>query len=100
MTTRGTTPIHVFNVDTDLRDAEVVYVTYKQGSNKVLEKEKSQLTIGEKSIELKLTQQETIKFKKSLPVRVQIRARYIDGTAIASNIIETTVNDILKEGVI
>ena len=41
---RGTTPTHVFRTDADLSDAEVVYVTYQQGSKK-LEKTKENLTL-------------------------------------------------------
>ena len=40
---RGTTPTHHFICNADLSDAEVIYVTYQQGT-KVLEKEKSDLS--------------------------------------------------------
>ena len=99
-TTRGTTPEHIFKTDIDLSDAEVIYITYKQGKDVVVEKEKDDLTLSPDAIKVKLSQDETLRFKKNLDVRVQIRVRFADETALASNIIETTAGEILKEGVI
>lgn len=97
---RGTTPTHVFKTDVDLSDAEVVYVTYGQG-NKQLEKTKKDLTFTDTGFEVKLTQAETLGFKAlGINAEVQIRARYADGTAIASNIIVVPVSKIIKGGVI
>ena len=99
---RGTTPTNTFSVDVDLRDAEVVYLTYKQGSKITLEKEKGDLEIDEDEVRVYLTQEETLalKFGGNTPVRMQFRARYADGNAIKSNIMQATVEEILKDGVI
>jgi len=97
---RGTTPTHVFTTDVDLSDAEVVYVTYAQGQ-KQLEKTKDDLTFTDTGFELELTQQETLGFKSlGTNAEVQIRARYADGTAIASNVIVVPISKIIKGGVI
>lgn len=97
---RGTTPTHVFKTDVDLSDADVVYVTYKQGQ-KTLEKEKGDLKFTDSGFELELTQEETLSFKSNgINAEVQIRARYADGTAIASNVIVVPVSKIIKGGVI
>lgn len=96
---RGTTPTNVFNVDVDLTNAEVIYITYKQQNKVVFEKEKSDITVTENSLTVKLTQEETLKLTER-EVEIQIRARFSDGTALASNIIKTTANKILKDGVI
>lgn len=96
---RGTTPTNVFNVDLDLTNAEVIYITYKQQNKVVFEKEKSDITVTENSLTVKLTQEETLKLTER-EVEIQIRARFSDGTALASNIIKTTANKILKDGVI
>ena len=95
---RGTTPSHTFTTDIDLSDAEVVYVTYKQGSKVILEKDKDGMDITSDSIVIELTQEDTLSFKMGQPVRVQIRARFPSGSAVASNIIQTTADEILKEG--
>ena len=97
---RGTTPTHYFDVDLDLTDAEVIYITYKQGSNTIIEKEKSDLDITPEHVSFKLTQKETLALKTSRDVEVQIRARFADGTAVDSNIMQSPVGRILKEGVI
>lgn len=97
-TTRGTTPIHVFTTDTDLSEAEVIYITYKQQGNVVLEKTKGDLTFDEEEISLSLTQEESLRFSSPGTVKIQIRARFADGTAIASNIVTTSVENILKDG--
>ena len=97
-TTRGTTPTHRFNTDIDLTQAEVLYVTYKQGSEIVLEKEKADIDIESDHIEFKLTQEDTLKFNSKGTVSIQIRARFADGTAVASNIISSGAKEILKDG--
>lgn len=99
-TTRGTTPIHVFITDVDLTDAEVIYVTYKQKREILIEKTKEQIEVTSEGLTIALTQEETLMFKNNGDVRIQIRARFSDGSAIASNIIETKASEILKEGVI
>lgn len=96
---RGTTPTHIFNVNVDLSEAEVIYITYKQSDSIVVEKEKADCTVTGETISVKLTQEDTLKFNTA-PVEIQIRARFPDGSAIASNIMQTTVTRILKGGVI
>lgn len=97
---RGTTPTHTFETDIDLTDAEVIYITYKQDGKIALEKTRDDLTITAESLQVKLTQEETLAFSMSRPVEMQIRARFPDGSAIASQVMRTTADVILKEGVI
>lgn len=97
---RGTTPIHTFSTDIDLTDAEAIYITYKQSGQTVMEKTAEDITITEDSLTVKLTQEETLAFALGKPVEMQIRARFADGTAVASQIMRTKADAILKEGVI
>lgn len=97
---QGTTPTHLFNVDVDLTTAVVIYITYEQGKRTIIEKTKEDITITENTLEVKLTQEETLAFSLSSRVDIQIRARFEDGSAVASNIMRATVEEILKEGVI
>jgi len=97
---RGTTPTNTFTVDVDLRDAEVLWLTYKQNSKIVIQKEKEDLEIDETEVRVYLTQEETLALKDSVGVRIQFRARYADGNAIKSNIMQASVEEILKDGVI
>lgn len=96
---RGTTPTNKFMLDIDLQDAVVIYITYKQNNKTILEKTKEDIEFGDGYISVELTQEETLEFKER-PISIQIRARFADGKAIASNIIKTTVNNVLKEGAI
>lgn len=96
---RGTTPLHTFATDVDLR-GHTVYVTYKQNGVTVIEKTNKDLVITESGFVVMLTQAETLRFIKDKPVQMQIRYVTKEGISEASNIIETTVDNVLKNGVI
>lgn len=103
---RGTTPTNTFTTDVNLTGA-TVFVDYEQRGNIILEKTGADLDITvvetqtgtTSTIELELSQEDTLSFKPG-EVLIQIRAVYPDGTAIASNIIRTTAERIIKDGVI
>lgn len=97
---RGTTPKHIFETDIDLTTAAVIYLTYKQDGKTVLTKEKDELEVEKDRLTARLTQADTLMFSTSGNVNIQIRARFPDGSAIASEIINTRAEAILKEGVI
>lgn len=96
---RGTTPLNIFAVDANLTTAEVIYITYKQGCKVAIEKDIDEIEVAADKLTVRLSQEDTLKFDYR-EVEIQIRARFPDGTAIASNIIKTTVEHILKDGVI
>lgn len=97
---RGTTPKHKFTVPIDLTSAAEIYITYKQANIVKVEKTKDDMTVTEELITLELTQEETLMFSAFENVEIQCRARYPDGTAVASNIHNVPVGRILKEGLI
>ena len=95
---RGTTPTHEFATDTDISQAKEIFITYKQNSYTVIEKTKEDFDeITDKHILLRLSQKDTLGFKPQTKITIQIRAVFNDGSAMASNIIETSVDDVLKE---
>lgn len=96
--TRGTTPTHTFTTDTDLTSATVLYITYQQGGKTVVEKTLDECTVTSESVTVVLTQAETLCFSDELPVKIQIRAGFEDGSRIASRIIAADVAKILKDG--
>ena len=100
----GTTPKHFFEVDIDLRTAEVIFLTYKQGEGckqcTILEKTKDDMVIEEALVKTQLTQEETLKFIPDLKVEMQFRARFPSGQTVASNKMFTNYESILKGGVI
>lgn len=99
---RGTTPINTFTLDIDLSEA-TVFITYEQRGRVAFEKTGSDLTFDGSgttyTITVTLTQEDTLSLEPG-KVFVQIRAVYADGSAIASNIVTTTAEAILKDGVI
>lgn len=97
---RGTTPTHIFKTSIDLTEAEVIFITYRQGNKNVLEKSREDLIVTSEQVSVKLTQEETLLFSINDAVKIQIRAKYADQSAIASNVITTKADVILKEGVI
>lgn len=99
---RGSTPTNTFNCNVDLSDA-TVFVTYQQNGVNLIEKTGDALTITATqtgcNVTVELSQDETLLF---VPGRVMVQIRYVkqDGSADASNIIQTTAELILKDGVI
>lgn len=97
---RGTTPTNTFKVDADLSEASVLFITYSQQGKTIIEKTLEDATITPEDITVNLTQAETLEFNSGIPVKIQIRAGFEDGSRIASNIMTTDVSAILKDGVI
>lgn len=97
---RGTTPTHIFNTDIDLTDAQVIFITYNQRGQTVIEKEMADITVDEGQISTKLTQEETLLFDENADVEIQIAARFADNSVIRSCVICTDVQKILKDEVI
>ena len=98
---RGTTPTNTFSVPIDL-SAATVFITYAQSGRTVIEKTGDDLTFDSSDgykIIVELSQQDTLAFKAGA-VEIQIRCVFETGEALASNIIRTTFDRILKDGVI
>lgn len=101
---RGSTPTNTFTLPMDLSQA-TVYISYEQGNRIVIEKTNADLTFAEDqqthtfTITLTLTQEDTLKFAPG-NVNIQIRYVFANGDADASNIIRTTFERIIKDGVI
>lgn len=94
---RGTTPTNVFRTDVDLENASVLFVSYKQNGKVVLEKSLEDVNVKKTLVTVNLTQKETLLFQDGI-VTIQIRAKFPDNTAIASNLIRTTAEEIVKDG--
>ena len=97
-TTRGTTPTHTFTTDTDLSDVSAIYITYSQRGRTKVEKTIDDVRFGYNQISVVLSQADTLQFNANSPVYIQIRGKFADGSTIASNIMEASVGEILKEG--
>lgn len=95
---RGTTPTNTITVDLDLRGM-TVYVTYTQGREVLFEKTNADITINETALIVPLTQADTLRLSsRAKVVYVQVRAIDSEGNAVASNVMTTTAEAILKDG--
>lgn len=97
---RGATITNEFTVPIDFTNAIALYITYQQLGRTVIEKTLNEITTTSNKLTVTLTQEEGLKLKEKLPVRIQIRGKLADNSVHVSKIIETTVDELLKEGVI
>lgn len=98
---RGTTPIISLEVDFDFTDWDL-FVTFKNGL-KTITVENDGLTLevenGISTVNILLTQLQTLSFNAGTECEVQIRA-YKDGISIATEIGVLEIERILMDGVI
>ena len=97
---RGTTPTLEFTVPFDTELLAEAYVTLSQNRVIVVDKALSECQCNGNKLTVRLTQEETLKLKCDCNTEIQVRARMIDGNAVASNIMTVDTNRILKDGVI
>lgn len=101
---RGTTPILTFkvNTDLDLNDVERAEVTFKSVSGtkeKTWDLNRLILDVENKTLTLYLTQEETLYFSVG-KIDIQLRIKLNNDLVYASKIVTSTLEKILKEGVI
>lgn len=99
---RGTTPYIEMQTDQDLTAFSYIVFTIEDrtGAEINVDNKSGMMTVTSSSVTVKLTQEQTLSLSKG-GVKMQIRA--VDATgenAIASNIMNASLEDILKEGVI
>ena len=81
-------------------EVSTLYVTFQEKGETVVEKELADCDFLEEKIAVKLSQEETLRFGNNVTVKIQIRGKLIDNTAIKSNIMQTYTDKVLKDGVI
>ena len=98
---RGTTPTLNFKFEHNLSELNItaVYLTFSQNDTVILEKTLDEIKIVGNEIKVDLTQEETLKIEEKKVLYIQARIK-VDEKAYATNIIKTSLNAILKEGVI
>lgn len=101
---RGTTPTLTFKIktDLDLNDVEKVEITFKS-VNGMKEKTWDENNLGidpvEKQLTLTLSQEETLYFNVG-EIDIQLRVKMNNDMVYASNVVTSTLDKILREGVI
>ena len=96
---RGTTPTLKFTLPYEIAVSSL-YITFMQRGRTILEKTIDDVTLDGKTINVELTQDDTLTFTAGQPISIQIRIRDTENKAVASQIIETTAEEVLKDGVI
>ncbi len=92
---RRTTPTIFISTRVDLTEADVIFATFAQLGENVIERTKENMEVSADGLRFALTQEETGKLKKGV-VEVQIAYRkggYVD----RSDIVSVKVNKILKD---
>lgn len=97
---RGTTPTHTFDIGMDTAELAQLVVTYCQGDKTVLEKRLADCKLDGTTVIVELTQEETLLFRASREVQIQMRVLTNTGNALASDIISKSVDDVLNSEVL
>lgn len=95
---RGTTPNLEFTLPFDTDIIKELYITFAQNSTVVIEKTIEDCACNGDCLSLKFTQKDTLSLKHGVVVEIQIRLKTVNGEALASDIIKTSVSRILKDG--
>lgn len=98
---RGTTPYLTIHTDEDLTGyAQVVFTIEDRAGTEVdVVSGSGFMEVNADSVVVKLTQEQTLSLAKG-GVKMQLRAVDTGGNAIASNIMQANLEDVLKDGVI
>lgn len=95
---RGTTPTLTFTADMDCEQLDKLDISFAQHDKVVLSKGLADCVIDGNEITVHLTEEDTLLFdSRKNPVQIQLRAG-IGDTRIASNMMHTTAEAILKDG--
>lgn len=97
---RGTTPTHIFRLQIETATIKEVRITYAQYSKVILEKTEKDVTLEDKSIRLKLTQEETLLFRDKVSVQLQLKILTTDNSVLACPVKDLPVEEILNEEVL
>lgn len=97
---RGTTPTLEFIIPFDTGQLSEAFVTLSQNEVIIIDKALTECQCNENKLSVRLTQEETLKLQCDCMTEIQIRAKTLEGEAIASQIIKVNTERILKDGVI
>lgn len=97
---RGTTPTLEFAIPFDTSLISEAFVTLAQNGAVVVDKPLKECNCSGNKLTVRLTQEETLKLQENDMTEVQLRARTVNGEAVASQIFRDSTERILKDGVI
>lgn len=94
---RGTTPTLAFTLPFSAENIAELYITFTQCGKQVIEKSLDECIVESNVVKVKLTQTDTLAFS-CRQADIQIRAKFTNGEAVASEIIQMSVERVLKDG--
>ena len=98
---QGSTPSLYFNTNAPLYNIREIRLTLTQCGITVLEFNKTRVQIvDEDTVKIKLTQQETLLLSSKYEIEPQLRIKYNDGSAVTSDSIPFTIEEVKKYEVI
>ena len=99
---RGTTPTLTFTIPFEPDNIDKLWITFSQNKTEVFTVEKDAVTFDGHDIAVRMSQKQTLALNGNSMVDIQIRLSFIgdpnDQDALASDIIRTSVEEILKDG--
>lgn len=102
---RVTTPTHTFTLPLDTSTLKEIQVSYKQGNLKLIKHYQDGtlppgMTLDDKKVIIRLTQEETKQFDADYAVVSQVRVLTNDDDAFASQYFQVDVENVLNEEVL
>ena len=97
---QGTTPTHHFNIPLDPSIIQRIQVTYAQQGNVLLVKTDADGQMEDGTLQVKLTQDETLLFDEFSSVQIQVRVLTTGGDALASEVIRVPCGAVLDKEVL
>jgi hypothetical protein len=94
---RGTTPVHSFTLPMDTSTIKKLRVTYAQQGGTILTKTEEDVVLAGNTVKLQLTQTETLKFRCTCDVLIEIKILTHAGDAQSSDILRVSVESCLCE---
>ena len=104
---RGTTQVLTFDIGMNVNEVSQLWLTFSHSNkinSEIFTKTKEDVTLSGTTLVVELSQEDTLELNQynlnNKIVYIQLRALLNDGQALASDIVEVTVQHLLKGGVI
>ena len=97
---RGTTPTHIFTLPFDVSMVQKIRIIYAQNGTVKLTKTEADCTLEGNTVQVKLTQEDTLAFVAQSAAEIQVRVLTPAGDALASEPRWIGVNRLLENEVI
>lgn len=97
---RGTTTTLICTLPFEVNKLQYAYLTITQDKKIVIDRQIDCTALSGDKIEVHLSQEDTLRLVEKLQAEIQLRGVTVEGEAVASNIVTTYVERILKDRVI